>query len=478
MIPINKTKETCTPTSSNCVKWPAIELEGIDICRDASVTEVILALSDKLKNIIDTLNIDTYELKCLENAKCGPKEFSDLVQLIINKLCELSNNDGVDITIPVLDIDVDCFKDMNNGHSDITIANFALLIAQKICDIYTQLNSITERLDGIDDTLKEHETDISNLKESKQDKLSLLDYDGVSTIPDDEINTALQYVHDFVCISSKSIIKNDDPAEIYNSAREEEPLSDTTFSLTDNTTITDNIKSLWTLMCDTRRAVKTIRMSLDVPSIIIEAYMTCAGNIWYKAKCNYKDPISEGSITFKDYYSLYDGIEISFTNNPTVLDGSYKMPDGQTKISASGKVNYGGGQQPFTFDIKNSITNAEQIAQGKKIKFKKNISFKKVILKLKDNVSDETVAQEWSAEQTGMIEYEETTYQFISGETYTFSLYIEDENIPCASFDYVAPWPDVVKPNIIWNGEVDDEDKVNINTVLPEEYDDWVAKFE
>jgi hypothetical protein len=87
MKPLNLDKSSCNPISSNCVIWGGPDIECINLCKGDTITDVVYKLALELCIIMDTLNVSNYDVECLDLA-CEPKDFAELIQAIISKLCE------------------------------------------------------------------------------------------------------------------------------------------------------------------------------------------------------------------------------------------------------------------------------------------------------------------------------------------------------------------------------------------------------
>ena len=107
MKPLNIDKSGCSNTSSNCVVWQGPNIECIDLCKGDSITEVVYKLAVELCVIMDTFNLDNYDLKCFAGGACKPTDFKEFIQLVINKICYvqscsgcLNSCDPCDTTLP------------------------------------------------------------------------------------------------------------------------------------------------------------------------------------------------------------------------------------------------------------------------------------------------------------------------------------------------------------------------------------------
>lgn len=475
MIPINNSKDNCTPTSSNCVKWPAIELESVDVCRDASLTEVIIALSDKLKGIIDALDVDTYELKCLENAKCGPQEFNELVQLIINKLCELQQNKGVDLSAVLMNIEPECFININ-GDRETDIPSYANLIATEVCKIYEQIAVITETINDISEKVETHTEQIEALQ-NKQDALEFQNCDGTDAGNAQEF---LQSRSNSLCDIERIVgeVSRYQNLEICNI---NEPyanfLSDNTPispSIVDNNTIFGNIKNIWTLLCDVRKKVYDMSNSMDKTELVIQAFRLCNGSMYYRITNSYDT----------DKYTLSSPVITCGTQSftPEITSGWHtdssldltEEKNYQANYGATFLNNYGGAnkEQNVDFIIRKAVTDIQ--INGNIISFTKNIE-KTVELYREHNGTRGTAIKTFPASTTGYCEYVETA-DLVPGETYTYVVVIDSND--CLSLEYTKEYPDPVNPSISNGAYVNDSDYNNQNTVEPGQYSAWRTLYE
>lgn len=89
MKPLNIDKTGCSNISSNCVVWQGPDIECINLCKGDSVTEVIYKLALELCTLMDTFDLNNYDLKCFSIGVCQPQTFKDFINILINKVCAL-----------------------------------------------------------------------------------------------------------------------------------------------------------------------------------------------------------------------------------------------------------------------------------------------------------------------------------------------------------------------------------------------------
>ena len=87
-------KENCTPISSNCITWTGPNIPCIKLCKGDSVTDVLYNFAMSYCDLLSQLDPSKYDLACLNDTKCPPKSFQELVQLLITKICEIEKQEG------------------------------------------------------------------------------------------------------------------------------------------------------------------------------------------------------------------------------------------------------------------------------------------------------------------------------------------------------------------------------------------------
>lgn len=157
MNPINQNESGCDPISSKCVIWQGPEIPCIDLCKGDSVTEVVYKLATRLCEVLDILDIDAYDLTCFDLKECGPKDFKGLIQLLIDKICELNDIDpsGGDSGGDPLQTEVSINEVFyyTNPQGDtvttMTILNYVLAIGNYIGDLVSQIATINAMIEQL-----------------------------------------------------------------------------------------------------------------------------------------------------------------------------------------------------------------------------------------------------------------------------------------------------------------------------------------
>lgn len=91
MKPNNLNNSNCESTSSNCIIWDGPKIDCIDLCPGDNITIVVYKLAIELCAIINELDISTYQLRCLSLNGGVDATFKDLIQGIIDKICNVNN---------------------------------------------------------------------------------------------------------------------------------------------------------------------------------------------------------------------------------------------------------------------------------------------------------------------------------------------------------------------------------------------------
>ena len=94
MKPLNADDPGCNYTTSNCVIWQGPDLPCIKLCKGDTVSTVVAKLAAELCAIIDTLEINSYDLSCFNLTTCQPNDFKELIQFLISRICKLESCTG------------------------------------------------------------------------------------------------------------------------------------------------------------------------------------------------------------------------------------------------------------------------------------------------------------------------------------------------------------------------------------------------
>ena len=152
MKPLNLDNRPCNPVSSNCIIWQGPDISCINICNGDSVSEVVAALATELCTILDQTNVSNYDLACLGITTCGPKDFQALIQLLIDKICELQGITPTDTKVvgcPDCIVGIaDCFR--TGGNTTMQLLDYVQMIGEKICSLIDEIASINIQITNLD----------------------------------------------------------------------------------------------------------------------------------------------------------------------------------------------------------------------------------------------------------------------------------------------------------------------------------------
>ena len=174
MKPINTDQSGCSPISSNCIIWQGPDIECLKLCKGDTVSEVVYKLATELCDIMTTLKITSYDLTCLNLGSCEPKDFQELIQLLIDKICECCDLTPAseekaagcpDCVVPIAEI----FYYVNPQGDTVK----TMQLDEYAQAIGNRVNTIVGQVDTINDTLANHQTRISDLEAAPAPVLDL-----------------------------------------------------------------------------------------------------------------------------------------------------------------------------------------------------------------------------------------------------------------------------------------------------------------
>jgi hypothetical protein len=153
MKPLNLDNSPCTPTSSNCVIWQGPNIPCIKLCKGDTVSDVVFALATELCTVLDTLNVNNYDLSCFNSVACPPANFQALIQYLINQICEAQ---GIVVTEKVASSGcpdcvvtvASCFIEGNQ--TTMQLVDYVNMIANKICGLILQISDLQNQISDLD----------------------------------------------------------------------------------------------------------------------------------------------------------------------------------------------------------------------------------------------------------------------------------------------------------------------------------------
>lgn len=156
MKPLNLDNRPCSPISSNCVIWQGPDIPCIKLCTGDTVSDVIFKMATELCAIMDTLDIKNYDLSCFNLAVCPPDTFQELIQFLIDQICELQGltpgTDGTKTTCPDCVVTVaPCLRETDSSlPATMQLLDYVQLLANKICTLITDVTDLADQVTNID----------------------------------------------------------------------------------------------------------------------------------------------------------------------------------------------------------------------------------------------------------------------------------------------------------------------------------------
>jgi hypothetical protein len=159
MKPLNLDNRPCSPISSNCVVWQGPTLDCINLCTGDTISDVVAKMATELCTLLDQTNVANYDLSCLGITTCGPKDFQALIQLLIEKICELNGvtsgdtrltsvaNSCPDCVVTV----AECLKQSDRGlPATMQLLDYVQMLADKICITIDQIGELQIQVNNLD----------------------------------------------------------------------------------------------------------------------------------------------------------------------------------------------------------------------------------------------------------------------------------------------------------------------------------------
>jgi len=153
MKPLNYDNSPCSPISSNCVIWQGPDLPCIKLCRGDTISDVVEALALELCAVLDILDIKNYDLTCFDITACGPKDFTTLIQFLIDRICALENISTTGTTTTAAGCP-DCVVSVApcfiiGTQTTMQLVDYVNAIGQRICSIITDIANINSQISNI-----------------------------------------------------------------------------------------------------------------------------------------------------------------------------------------------------------------------------------------------------------------------------------------------------------------------------------------
>jgi hypothetical protein len=157
MKPLNLDNSPCSPVSSNCVIWAGPNIPCINLCKGDTISDVTFKLAAELCTILDYLNVQNYDLTCFNLAACGPNNYQELLQFLIDRICAVENVPASVATTTSASVSTrspevssylmtasPCF-----GGGTVTLVDYVQQAATQICNIFVEINIINSGISSL-----------------------------------------------------------------------------------------------------------------------------------------------------------------------------------------------------------------------------------------------------------------------------------------------------------------------------------------
>lgn len=157
-IKANNTQDGCNPISSNCVIWQGPDIPCINLCKGDSVSDVVAKMAERLCLIVTQLDMSLLDLSCFNPVCPTVNDIQDLLQFLLNKICELENV-TLDPVVPggcpdtcIITI-APCFQEadfLGNLITTLSLKDYVIKIGNEICTILTNIAANTAAIADLD----------------------------------------------------------------------------------------------------------------------------------------------------------------------------------------------------------------------------------------------------------------------------------------------------------------------------------------
>ena len=162
MLPTNSGRakdQGCNPVSSNCVVWQGPDLDCIGLCKGDTISDVVQKLATDLCTVMDAVDLTNLDLTCLSIPNSEePDDFSEFIQILIDRICALEGITPVNPTDPtdcpdncIVSI-ADCFQYID-GQGDtviaMTLVEYVTAIGNRICDIIDDITALQDAVNTL-----------------------------------------------------------------------------------------------------------------------------------------------------------------------------------------------------------------------------------------------------------------------------------------------------------------------------------------
>lgn len=269
----------CNPVSSNCVIWQGEDIPCIKLCKGDNISDVTFKLATELCDVLDTLDITTYDISCFVPACPNINDFHGLIQYLIEKICELQgccngNTPSVNGCPDCLVNIAACFQYVNGTGDLVTtmqLSDYTQAIGLKVCELLTSSGVVIGAVQNQEIRIK--------ALEAKPDPvapeiliLSSCLQPGTMPVGGWPIETIVTYLETQFCELRAATGL---PTSLYLAINKQCPALDSSPTMTNPGTsmasipgwitqanygtVADSLNNMWLAICDLRSAVQTMK---------------------------------------------------------------------------------------------------------------------------------------------------------------------------------------------------------------------------
>lgn len=158
MEPIGKKYNNSCTSSSNSVVWQGKDLPCVNIRKGDTVSDVVYNLATRLCELIDEFDLSNYDLDNLVEGKCGPKDFHDLIQLIIDNT---GTSSETKVITEKTSVDIaTCFQyedPEGNVVKKLPLDSYTRAIGNKVCSMDNRMSVVNNDIKNINNKITDLE---------------------------------------------------------------------------------------------------------------------------------------------------------------------------------------------------------------------------------------------------------------------------------------------------------------------------------
>lgn len=162
--PKNTKPEGCVPTSSECVIWQGPDIPFMKLCKGDSISVVVAGVANKVCDILTMLSPNSYDTACLDISGCNPKNFTELLQYLIDEICTLkTSNTGVVTNDTIAQVEVgvaSCLQGMA-GATFLPIDEMVTILGRYVCSQTATITNLNSTISGLTNKISNLESQVA-----------------------------------------------------------------------------------------------------------------------------------------------------------------------------------------------------------------------------------------------------------------------------------------------------------------------------